>query len=188
MNAARAERVTLMMRWRHSSCMSLSPEIGLRRPEYTGSDRCWPCTVVNVVLVAAGAAAAALAGWPGVGAGLGIAGLALVWLRGYVVPGTPRFAPRLVAPIPGSDALFHGTDGGGAATPDGGTGSLDPAEIGGEELLDRLVGSGVLEVDGDGRRHVGPGRERLRLPPLAGVLDVLLHLFEQSLEFPERVA
>ena len=138
-----------MVRWRNSLCMSLSTEIGLRRPDYTGSNRCWPCTVVNVVLVASGTAAVAIAGWPGVGVGLGIAGLALVWLRGYVVPGTPRFAPRLVAPIPGSDALFHGADDADAATPDGGTGSLDPAEIDGEELLDRLVESGVLEVDGD---------------------------------------
>jgi hypothetical protein len=127
--------------------MSLSTEIGIRRPDHTGSNRCWPCTVVNVVLVAVGAAAVAVAGWPGVGVGLAVGGLALVWLRGYVVPGTPRFAPRLVAPIPGSDALFHGSDG-GVATPDGG-GSLDPDEIEGEELLDRLIESGVLELDGD---------------------------------------
>ncbi|ELZ41133.1 hypothetical protein C471_06548 [Halorubrum saccharovorum DSM 1137] len=71
----------------------------LADPEHTGENRCLPCTLVNALGVAVvagllsrrrrslGLLAAALGG-------------AAIWLRGYVVPGTPRFAPRLVAPLP----------------------------------------------------------------------------------------
>ncbi|WP_435195108.1 hypothetical protein [Natronomonas sp. EA1] len=78
----------------------------LRRPEHTGDRRCWPCTVVNVALVAL---AAIVTGRKRKGLGLlvGVVGLALVALRGYVVPGTPTIAPKLVAASPLPDAWFH---------------------------------------------------------------------------------
>lgn len=142
--------------------MSLIEASDPRRPEHIGENRCWPCTLVNVALVAAGAAAVAV-GNAAAGAVVAVVGLALVWLRGYVVPGTPRFAPRLVAPIPGSDALFHGgaaTDGGRA--PAGGSGSLDPVDVDGEALLDRLLAEGVLEADGDAVAPTAAYRERWR--------------------------
>lgn len=143
--------------------MTRSTAFDLRRPEHTGENRCWPCTVVNVALVAVAAAAVSVVS-ASTAVGVGVVGLALVWLRGYVVPGTPRFAPRLVAPIPGSDALFHGTvatDGGDRA-PDGESGSLDPADVDGEELLDRLLDEGVLEFDGDAVAPTAAYRERWR--------------------------
>lgn len=34
------------------------------------------------------------------GAVIAVAGAVVLWLRGYLVPGTPRFAPRLVEPLP----------------------------------------------------------------------------------------
>ena len=71
----------------------------VRRPEHTGERRCWPCTAVNAVLVLGAAVAVArrrrLAALPVL-----LAGTAAVYLRGYVVPGTPRFAPRLVDALP----------------------------------------------------------------------------------------
>lgn len=142
--------------------MSLSTALDLRRPEHTGENRCWPCTTVNVALVAVAAAVISVANAP-VGAAVVVTGLALVWLRGYVVPGTPRFAPRLVAAIPGGDALFHGaaaTDG-GDPTPDE-SGSLDPDEVDGEALLDALLSGGVLEADGDAVAPTAEYRERWR--------------------------
>ncbi|GAA0509046.1 hypothetical protein GCM10008992_05190 [Halorubrum aquaticum] len=62
-------------------------------------NRCWPCTAINLAVVVvlatlAGIAFAPLAPPVLLGGGL------LVYLRGYVVPGTPRFAPRLVEPLP----------------------------------------------------------------------------------------
>jgi hypothetical protein len=81
---------------------------GLRRPEHTGENRCWPCTVVNVVLVALGALLLARRR-RALALGAAAVGGVAVWLRGYVVPGTPRFAPRLVAALPlPYDPFDHG--------------------------------------------------------------------------------
>lgn len=123
---------------------------GLRRSAHTGENRCWPCTFVNVALVGAAGVALGVAITPTVGVAVAVGGLALVWLRGYLIPGTPRFAPPLVAALPGGADLFDKTPPGENDPPNGG-GSLGinngPADP--EDLLDRLVESGVLEVDGD---------------------------------------
>ncbi|MBX0321517.1 hypothetical protein EGH21_00600 [Halomicroarcula sp. F13] len=74
----------------------------LRRPEYTGADRCLPCTVVNglvaVVLsvLAAGVAVAAGATALALPAALAVAlpSAAAIYLRGYLVPGTPTLTKR----------------------------------------------------------------------------------------------
>ncbi|MFC5369093.1 hypothetical protein [Salinirubrum litoreum] len=70
-----------------------NPVDRFRDPVYTGSNRCWPCTAVNLCIVAVGAAAVSALSLV---AGLGVAGLgiALVWLRGYVLPGTPTLTRR----------------------------------------------------------------------------------------------
>jgi len=122
----------------------------LRRPEFTGDQRCWPCTVVNgaVVLVAAAAVAAVV--HPAVGALAGVAGALAIWLRGYVVPGTPRFAPRLVARLPGGDALFHDgadLDGGHPTEADRGP-SADGDAAGESAPGDRASGEGDRPRDG----------------------------------------
>lgn len=95
----------------------------LRRPEYTGENRCIPCTAVNavltLVLAAAVAAGALVAGLDGPVAAAGAVAVAVVGtvaivLRGYLVPGTPtltqRYLPDRVlayfdkAPAPRTDA------------------------------------------------------------------------------------
>lgn len=75
----------------------------LKNPEYTGSNRCWPCTLVNLgitALLAVSVGAAAL-WWPptagiGVPAAVGVATLStlVIYLRGYLVPGTPTLTRR----------------------------------------------------------------------------------------------
>ncbi|QKG92471.1 hypothetical protein HPS36_06280 [Halorubrum salinarum] len=66
----------------------------LRQPEYTGENRCLPCTVVNIGIAAVGAAAVGAVGAPLLGAaGFGLS-LAAIWLRGYLVPGTPELTKR----------------------------------------------------------------------------------------------
>jgi hypothetical protein len=67
----------------------------LRRPEYTGANRCLPCTIVNVgiaALLSVGVAAVS------VGAGVAVAILsgAAISLRGYLVPGTPALTKRYI--------------------------------------------------------------------------------------------
>ena len=65
----------------------------LRRPEYTGENRCVPCTVVNVAIALVVSVAAGLLFTP-----LGVvvlgASLAAIYLRGYLVPGTPELTKR----------------------------------------------------------------------------------------------
>lgn len=88
----------------------------LREPAHTGSNRCLPCTVVNLALVTFGTAVVGTIS-PVAGVAVAGVGLALVWLRGYVVPGTPslteRYLPERVvarfgkpptsAPLPSGD-------------------------------------------------------------------------------------
>jgi len=71
----------------------------LRKPAYTGSRRCWPCTVLNAGIVAL---AAVLLGRQSATGGLLVAGVGgvLIALRGYVIPYTPQFAPRIIETLP----------------------------------------------------------------------------------------
>jgi hypothetical protein len=78
----------------------------LRQPEYTGENRCLPCTAANtaiaVALSAVVAAVAVAATTPPVGAAAGAGAFCLsgaaIYLRGYLVPGTPRLTRRYVPP------------------------------------------------------------------------------------------
>lgn len=77
-----------------------------RNPRYTGSNRCYPCTVVNLVVagLVAGALAVLAVPFGGVLAGVGTAtfvfgsAAAVVWLRGYLLPGTPQLTRRYLPP------------------------------------------------------------------------------------------
>jgi len=79
----------------------------LEQPEYTGENRCPPCTLVNV-LIAAGVAALVGRRSRALGLFTFAASAALIYLRGYLVPGTPeltkRYLPRPVL------ALFDKTE------------------------------------------------------------------------------
>lgn len=118
----------------------------LRRPEHTGDSRCWPCTVVNVLVLAALTGAVALV-TPVLAVPVALVGSAAIWLRGYLIPYTPRFAPVLAAWLPG-DYFAHTVrsetlgdlDGGDAADSDGDAG---------DDVLRELVAAGVVEVEGE---------------------------------------
>ncbi|NHX35161.1 MULTISPECIES: hypothetical protein [Halolamina] len=75
----------------------------LKDPEYTGPNRCWPCTLSNLGIAAvltAGVGAAATRWVPATGvagpaaATVAAVSLAVIYLRGYLVPGTPRLTRR----------------------------------------------------------------------------------------------
>jgi hypothetical protein len=71
----------------------------VRNPEYTGENRCVPCTIVNVSLAAAASAIVGSVSRKG-GAAAFAGSLAAIGLRGYLVPGTPALTKRyLPAPI-----------------------------------------------------------------------------------------
>lgn len=75
------------------------PAMTLRNPRYTGANRCWPCTVVNVLIVAGIAGIAVIAGFRLVAGIVVVVGLAAIVLRGYVIPGTPQFTQYLPDPV-----------------------------------------------------------------------------------------
>ena len=77
----------------------------VKNPEYTGENRCWPCTSVNFAIavglsLAVGAGIAALAPDRGVVTAGGASGLVFlgslvsIYLRGYLVPGTPTLTKQ----------------------------------------------------------------------------------------------
>ncbi|WP_435114994.1 hypothetical protein [Halolamina sp. C58] len=142
----------------------------LRNPAYTGQNRCLPCTGVNVGLTAAAAFGVGTVS-PTAGAVVGGLGLAAIWLRGYVVPGTPaltkRYLPdRVLAwfdKTPSGDAL-GGIDPeaylrtAGAIT-DGPDGDIAVTPSTRAALID-----GVAELDSDDRLARALA-ETLSLPP-----------------------
>lgn len=78
-----------------------------RNPAHTGANRCWPCTGVNLGLVALVAGALAALGQSAVAGLAALAGVLAVGLRGYLVPRTPELARRLPEPV---RARFGKTD------------------------------------------------------------------------------
>ncbi|GAB3686311.1 hypothetical protein GCM10028857_18180 [Salinarchaeum chitinilyticum] len=80
----------------------MSPLDRLRRPEYTGENRCMACTYVNALLtvlftaglVAIGAQLLGLATALAIGTAFALLAAASIWLRGYLVPKTPTLTKR----------------------------------------------------------------------------------------------
>ncbi|ELZ65124.1 hypothetical protein C457_16522 [Haloferax prahovense DSM 18310] len=68
---------------------------GLRRPEYTGENRCFPCTVVNAVIAVVASVVVSLVS-PIVGVAMFAASGAAIYYRGYLVPGTPQLTKRFL--------------------------------------------------------------------------------------------
>ena len=104
----------------------------LRKPAYTGDRRCWPCTVLNAGIVAVAAVVAGRRSKVG-GLLIAAAGTVLIALRGYVIPYTPQFAPKI------ADRL--GVDvGHSASEPSDSLGEADDPEA----VLGALLEAGVL--------------------------------------------
>lgn len=67
----------------------------VRQPRYTGENRCLPCTAINVA-IAGGASLLLGLGNVALGAAAFAAALAVIYLRGYLVPGTPALTERFL--------------------------------------------------------------------------------------------
>ncbi|UPM41841.1 hypothetical protein [Halocatena salina] len=65
----------------------------LRQPEYTGDNRCIPCTINNLAIAAVVCIWLWVMWWPGAMAFGSLALLSIVF-RGYLVPGTPTLTKR----------------------------------------------------------------------------------------------
>ncbi|ELY55187.1 hypothetical protein C491_15757 [Natronococcus amylolyticus DSM 10524] len=146
--------------------MRLSPiDIGsVRQPEYTGENRCLPCTAVNVViaLVLAATLGIVTTGLLGVVALGGF--LAAIYLRGYLVPGTPalteRYLPASILRLFGKEPIatrsLEGTSPEEPWTQLAAAGVADPSPDGTLSLTDRFREAFRVEV---GRRESAPGAD-----------------------------
>ncbi len=65
----------------------------IRRPEYTGENRCVPCTIANAIITALLAAVVAAVSLP-IAAAVLLVGFAAIYFRGYLIPGTPTLTKR----------------------------------------------------------------------------------------------
>jgi len=65
----------------------------VRKPEYTGENRCIPCTATNLVITAVLAGGVAVVSVPAAVACAAL-GVVSIWLRGYLVPKTPELTKR----------------------------------------------------------------------------------------------
>ena len=170
--------------------MSTDPLERLERPEYIGENRCWPCTVGNLLIAAV---VAALVGRRNRALGIVVllGSVAVISLRGYLVPGTPRLTerylpesvlvafgkvdpPEPVSPDVAARAADRATDSsavgtGTESTPDdartasNGATPDDPDET--DDLLERpmdelLESFDVVEADGADLELVDAFRER----------------------------
>ncbi|MFP8956490.1 hypothetical protein ACLI4Y_07165 [Natrialbaceae archaeon A-CW3] len=61
--------------------------------EYTGANRCLPCTIINAIIATAVAAAVAIM-WIPAGIVTLLACAVVIYVRGYLVPGTPALTAR----------------------------------------------------------------------------------------------
>ena len=74
--------------------MSFSDRVHrLRQPEYTGENRCTPCTVVNIAIAVVVSGLVATV-FPPAAVAVFVASVVAIYLRGYLVPGTPTLTKR----------------------------------------------------------------------------------------------
>ncbi|UWG50542.1 Uncharacterized protein AArcCO_1232 [Halalkaliarchaeum sp. AArc-CO] len=130
--------------------LSIAEMIGrFRRPEYTGENRCMPCTALNAVITGVLAITVGVVS-TGAGAVVLLVGGAAIYFRGYLIPGTPtitqRYFPTWALRLFGKEPLAEpnalDTDGGvTAGTNDRGENPLADYEHVGELLAD----AGIVE-------------------------------------------
>lgn len=129
----------------------------LRRPEYTGENRCLPCTVVNLALAAVASIGVGAVAWSAASPIAGVAAAAVVlasstasiYLRGYLVPGTPELTKRY---LPHWVLSRFGKEPDPAVGTDGGRPPQEPAtQLPSEDFNPEtvLLEAGALEEDPD---------------------------------------
>lgn len=111
----------------------------IRQPEYTGENRCYPCTIVNtgIAFVLGGLAATVSLTLGGII--LGLSFLA-IYARGYLIPGTPQLTQTY---FPDRVLRWFGK------TPTQETLDTLPDDRDISELGEVLIKSGIVQVDAD---------------------------------------
>lgn len=123
-----------------------------RRPEYTGANRCTPCTVVNVLIAAVVSGAVAVL-VPAVGVVVFVVFIGTIYLRGYLVPGTPaltkRYLPARVLRLFGKEPIERSFES-GTANAESGSVEHGISESAADEPGGTLAATGVVHrTEGD---------------------------------------
>lgn len=109
----------------------------LRRPEYTGENRCFPCTILNA-LISVVLAVVLAAVWVPLGIVSFLIFAGAIYFRGYLVPGTPaitqRYFPEWVLRAFGKDPVE-------VTRPAGTTETADSKEVTAEAASQRGMSS-----------------------------------------------
>jgi hypothetical protein len=137
----------------------------LRQPEHTGEDRCTPCTVVNLLIaVAIAGVVTVLSPWLAIAAFVAFVGT--IYLRGYLVPGTPsltkRYLPARVLRLFGKEPIERSFDGGAVTSAEYADSNPETAETDGV-----LAAAGVVSRTEEADIDLTPGfkdewRERIQ--------------------------
>lgn len=110
----------------------------IRQPEYTGVNRCIPCTVLNVFIASVIAGLLVGIGLFWIAIATFVACAVVIYLRGYLIPGTPsvtrRYFPERVLRLFGKDLPSETTD--------------DATEE--REPVEALVATGIVTRKDDG--------------------------------------
>jgi hypothetical protein len=124
-------------------------------PEYTGANRCYPCTLVNGVigLLLSGAVGVAGTLWATTAVGVAAAAVVLavsavsIYFKGYLVPGTPaltkRYFPPWLLALFGKEPATAASGVSQSASEDANTGPDEPVDD--IDLESFLVDAGALE-------------------------------------------
>lgn len=125
----------------------------IKRPEYTGENRCLPCTTVNVVIAIGLAAGIATVSVPAGALSIGVF-LGLIYLRGYLIPGTPTLTRRYLP-----DRVLEWFD---KAEPPARRSSIETADL--DDAVESLSAADVVHgrADGNGLGLTPTFRKRWR--------------------------
>ena len=142
----------------------------VRRPEYTGRNRCVPCTAINLVV----AAVLTIVAWsyhPAVGVAVGVSSGGLIALLGYLVPGTPTLTARYLPERVHAWFGAHGPPSTTVAAFDAERVLADAGVIVYDEGVDDLVVAPSFETAWTERMRAlaDLGRDELYLAALVGV-------------------
>lgn len=110
----------------------------IHRPEYTGVNRCIPCTVLNVLIASVIAGLLAVGDLFWIGIITFTACVVVIYLRGYLVPGTPTITERY---FPDRVLLLFDKDLGYRRDPEGTTS--------GQRSTTALVAAGIVTREGN---------------------------------------
>lgn len=117
----------------------------VRQDAYTGENRCWPCTVLNLGLLGIAGAIVSVTVSAEASVAVLLVGVAAIWLRGYLVPYTPSLTGRILPLLPGTASPRRERP----DAPERESG-VDDGDVAAPEIVGDLLNSGVLtESDGE---------------------------------------